>query len=223
MVADQRTADREALSLTARQLAHPRRRLLLEAQKVEDRIDAAAIIVEGTKKAQRLEHRQLVVELGFLQMDPESLAKRGIVRTPLAREDFDRPVVGLEQSFEDFDGRGLTCAVWTQQAEALPCAYLQVDSVDRQNRSVSLDETGTPERSRRLRGHVGALARLVQPSLGGPEHSPTRSLLKKRNHSQLLGAPLGIDVYDRGCADLVRGRNRKCLHRLEGSDNGAMA
>ena len=98
---------------------------------------------------ERLQHPQLVGELGLLELDADALAQ-GLRRSlsQVGPQHLHRPGVGGVQALEDLDGRGLAGAVGAEQTEALAGAHLEVDPIDGDQGPVALDETAAAESGR---------------------------------------------------------------------------
>ena len=91
-------------------------------------------MIEAAEQRQRLADGELLGELGFLQRDADALADVIVLSAPAQAEDFDLAGGGVEQAFEDLDGRRLAGAVRAEQAEALAALDRQVEAADRLDR-----------------------------------------------------------------------------------------
>ncbi len=129
-IADERAGEREALPLAPRELAHPRRPLLLELDLVEQRLQRPGLLVEAAKELQGLLDGLLVRELRLLERDADPLAQRRVVLVPGEAEELDDAGGRLGQTLEDLDGRRLARAVRPEQPEAFARRDAQVDPVD---------------------------------------------------------------------------------------------
>ena len=153
-LAHQRAGHRQPLPLPARELAHPRAALLPELHHRDHLGDFRPAKVETAEQPKRLFDRQLLGELGLLQLHAEPLAQLGAVGLPAQSQQFDRPGVGLEQPLADLDGGGLPRPVRSQQSEALARARLEIDPVHRNHVRVGLPQAAHRQREHQLgRGH----------------------------------------------------------------------
>src|SRR3954462_10478534 len=89
-----------------------------------------ALLVEAPKEGQSFQHRQLVGELGVLQLDPEPLPQSRSVRSPPESEHLDFSSVRGRQPVADLNCRRLAGAVQAEEAEALAGLDLQLYTVD---------------------------------------------------------------------------------------------
>src|SRR5207249_9883765 len=83
---------------------------------------------------------ELVWPVGLLQRDPQPLAERALIPCPPHSEHLDVARGGLQQAFEDLDGRRLPRAVRSQEAEALAATHRQVEPVHGSHPIVFLDQ-----------------------------------------------------------------------------------
>src|SRR6185503_9216223 len=102
--------------------------------------------VERSKQPDDLLDRKLLRELRLLKLHPEALAERAIVAPPTRAEHFDLAGIRIEQPLENLDGRRLSRAVRTEQAEALARAHFEIQAVDRDDIGVSLDKASADGR-----------------------------------------------------------------------------
>jgi hypothetical protein len=65
-----------------------------------------------------------------LERDTNPLAQLARIVIPAVSQDADFTRGGCEQTFEDFDGRGLPRSIRTEEAEALAGLDLQADAAD---------------------------------------------------------------------------------------------
>src|SRR2546426_5957820 len=122
--ADERARDGEALLLTARERHDARLALFLQLDEGEHFIDGVRLPVERSEQREDLADRQLVGELGFLELNAEALAQRppGGAVAPRRPQDLDLARVRYRQALEDFNGGGLAGAVGAEQPKTLACA-----------------------------------------------------------------------------------------------------
>ena len=88
------------------------------------------LLVEAPEEGQCFDYRQLVRELGILQLNPEPLPQRRSVRSPAKSEYLDFSGVRGGEPFADLNRCRLTGAIRTQQAEAFAGPDLERDTVD---------------------------------------------------------------------------------------------
>src|ERR1051326_7250722 len=128
--ADERGRDGETLLLPARQLADARVALLIERQIAQQLFGIMTIAIKRAKQTQRLEDRELVGKLRFLQRDADPLAQIARVIAPRHAEDADVAGVRRVDSFENLDRRRLPRAVRPEETETLTALDEQIDPVD---------------------------------------------------------------------------------------------
>ena len=111
--------------------------LALERDPRDHVVGFHARFVEAAKQRDHLADRFLVGEAGFLERDADPLADLDFVGTPARPRISTSPDVGRIEALQDLDGRRLARAVGAEQAEALALPDLQIDPVDRVDRSVA--------------------------------------------------------------------------------------
>ena len=140
-------AEGQPLLLAARQRAHVRARLLLEADEREHVLDLQATRVEAPEERQRLRSRAACRGTSF-----PAAGCRGARAAPARRRASGRRAPrprrrpARPEAFEDLDGRRLARAVRAEQAEALARADLEVEAVDGGDVSVTFDQTAAAQR-----------------------------------------------------------------------------
>ncbi len=137
-LADQSTRNRQALPLASGKLAHPGIALLGQSNCVEYRIHGTTRSVKAPEKTQSLTHRQLLRELGLLELSSHTLPEFPLVFVPTQPEHSHCPSVGLDQSLNHLNRRGLAGTIGTQHPKALANANAEVETVDRSHRAVVL-------------------------------------------------------------------------------------
>ena len=158
-IADQGNRQGEALFLPARQRHDARVALFLELDQGNQFVGRRTSSVEAAEEPQRLDDRQLVGELGVLQLDAEPLAQLLGIRGPAQAEDLDVASVRHGEPLADLDRRRLAGAVRAQQPEALAGGDVEVDAVDGNDLLVSLAKITDPQRLRRPGRHPNSMAR----------------------------------------------------------------
>src|SRR5262245_2885614 len=123
--ADERDRDRETLLLPARELDDPARALAFELDERQQIVDRPSSIVERSEQPKCLLDRELVGELGFLQLNAEPLAQLALVGPPAQAEHLDLSRVRCEQPLEDLDRRRLAGAVGTEETEAFAASHVE--------------------------------------------------------------------------------------------------
>ena len=162
---DQRAGDREPLFLPAGQRADAGATLFLELHEREHLVHRVGAPVEAAEQRDRLRDRELVAELGVLELDAETLAQRappGPV-VPTHRQHLDRSRVGKREPFEDLDGGSLAGAVGAEQAETLAGLDREVETGNRHDVAVALDQPCTLNRR-----HVRRRGEVPDPTGAGP-------------------------------------------------------
>ena len=89
------------------------------------------MFIETAEQVERFLDREFLGQTRLLEGNAESLPQGFVVLSPAAAEDLDVPGRGRQQTFQDFDGRGLTGSVRSKQAETFAGVHLQVQAVDR--------------------------------------------------------------------------------------------
>ena len=144
--ADQSAAERQPLLLAAGERAHVRAGLFLEADEPQNRRDVQTAWIEAAEQREHFADLQLLREFGLLQLDAESRAQPLIVSIPAIAEHLDLAGVGIPETFEDLDRRGLPRAVGAQHAEALAGAHLEIEAIDGHRLAITLDELTAAQR-----------------------------------------------------------------------------
>src|SRR5579864_4288546 len=116
-IADEGGGDREALTLSAGELAHPGVGFLSELQLFEDFVGGPRLPVEAGEQFDGFADGKFFRKASLLQRDAEPLAHLAVVLFPAMSENRNLAGGWGEQAFEDLDGRGLPCPVGTQEAE----------------------------------------------------------------------------------------------------------
>jgi len=145
-IAHQGTRQREALPLPAGKLAHSGAGLLLQLDQRNDVAGGGARAVEAAEEGDRLRHRELLGELGFLERDTQQLAQLAVVPAPAVAEHEHLAAVRLGQSLADLDRGGLAGAVRAQQAETLAGPDLQIDPVHCDDVAIALAKPAHEQR-----------------------------------------------------------------------------
>jgi hypothetical protein len=127
-IADQREREVEPAPLAARQRAHVRVGLLLQAGDRDDLLDVARMRVEVGEVAQRLAWRDVAIHAGRLQDDPDPLAQRPRLLLGIVSEHRYDPARSSAVALEDLDRRGLACAVGPEQAKDLAGGDFEVQA-----------------------------------------------------------------------------------------------
>src|SRR5690606_36684627 len=108
-------------------------------------LDIAAMPVETAEELEGLVHRDLLGELGLLQVDPEALAQVTGMAAPAEAEHFDLAGIGRGEPLADLDGGGLPRAVRTEEAKAFTGVDGKVEAVHRHYVAVVLVEVPDPQ------------------------------------------------------------------------------
>src|SRR5882672_3674879 len=88
-IPDKRARDRQPLLLATRQSSNARMALFAQLYLIDDFSDIARIAIEALEERERLIDRELLRQLGVLELDPEQLAQIPRVRLPAAAEYLD--------------------------------------------------------------------------------------------------------------------------------------
>ena len=142
-VADDRTREREPLLLASGQAPHTAGPFTFELDDLQQLVDRPSTRIERSEQAERLLHRQLVCQLGFLQLDAEPLTEFGTVMGPAKAEHLDVAGIRRQQTLEDFDRRRLPGAVGTEQTEAFTSLHRQRQVGDGNDRPVRFSQPFT--------------------------------------------------------------------------------
>ena len=124
---DQGAADRQPLALPPDNRLTQVLALPFQAEQGQHVIHGLPGRVEGAEQVECLADRQAIVELRFLQVNPELLAQGGAIRRPAPAEYLDLGRVRIEQPLEDLDGGRLAGPVRPQQPEALSGRDIKVE------------------------------------------------------------------------------------------------
>ena len=137
-IADEGAGHGEALLLASGEAADTGFALFFELRGADGLFDRDAMAEEAAEHAQGFFDGEFFRELGFLKLDADALAELGGVRMPVEAEELDCAFVGSGQAFTHFDGGGLPCPVWTEQAKAFAARDFEVDAIDGLDVGVSL-------------------------------------------------------------------------------------
>src|SRR5690606_36971843 len=139
-ISHQGAAEGQALLLAAGERAYPRAALLLELDQCDHVLDIAAMPVETAEELEGLVHRDLLGELGLVQLDAEALAQVMGMAAPAEAEHFDLSGIGRGEPLTDLDGGGLPRAVRAEEAKAFTGVDGKVEAVHRHYVAVVLVE-----------------------------------------------------------------------------------
>ena len=102
---------------------------------------------EAGEQSHRLENRELVGELGLLELNPEALAQLAVAApVPVSPQHRDETLVRRCQTLEDLHRGRLAGAVGSEQPEALTALHGQVDPGHGDNVVEALDQPGARQR-----------------------------------------------------------------------------
>ena len=152
--------------------------------------------IEAAEQVDELGHRQLRVQGGGLEADPDARLERVGAAGDVDAEDADLAPVGLAQPLEDLDGRGLARTVRAEQAEDLALRDVEVDAVDGLDVAVALGQAADADDGfgvdggahRRRCWHIGRglrrrpLTAPVPPPGPPPTRRTSRYRARSRSH-----------------------------------------
>jgi hypothetical protein len=127
-VADERERQVEPPTLAARQRLHTRAALVPEAHQLDHVICRQRARIAARVEREHLAYRQLAVEAGRLQDDPDPLAQRAPAELGIEAEHRHAPAAAAPVTLEDLERRGLARPVGAQQREHLPVLDLEADT-----------------------------------------------------------------------------------------------
>src|SRR5580698_5007520 len=87
--------------------------------------------IEAGKKMQGFADSEFLGEPSFLQRDAEQFAKFALIALPVAAENCNFAGCGIEQAFQNFDGRGLAGTVRAEQTETFASLDFEIQAADR--------------------------------------------------------------------------------------------
>jgi hypothetical protein len=96
--------------------------------------------IEAPEEVDELGNGELRIERRRLETHPDPRLERIRVAADVDPEDADFAAIGLAQSLEDLDGRGLARPVRPEESEDLALRDVEVDAVDGLHVAVSLGE-----------------------------------------------------------------------------------
>ena len=129
-IADERGGHGEPLLLATGEAADARASLLFKLGDLDGSVDGDAATVKAAEEAQDFFGGELFGELRFLKLDANALAQFLGAGLPVEAEELDGAGIGRGEAFADFNGGGLPCSVWAEQAEALARSDFEIDAVD---------------------------------------------------------------------------------------------
>ena len=144
-IVDEGEGDRQALPLTARQLARLGPLALVEIEEPDELFRRQGVSIEAAEQVEDLDHRELRVERRGLEGDPDPFLEGPRIAGGVDPEDLEAAGVGGPQPLEHLHGRRLAGAVRAEEAEDLAGADLERDTVDGLHVAVCLADVTDPD------------------------------------------------------------------------------
>src|SRR5438552_10902251 len=129
-IGHQRRRHSQPLLLSARKFPHPRVGLFHEANLLHHLVGGARVTVEAREEFKCLAYCELLRQPRFLQRYAKQFAEFPLLGAPVPAKNLDLPGGRIKQPLQDFDGRRLSGAIWSKQAETLARPDFQIEPAD---------------------------------------------------------------------------------------------